>query len=514
MNSYLSLFLFFIFAITFNNAEAVSKVKHTNEAVKLFSSLGDAPLSRQFEVKIDGKKASVEKMAKFDIPIHYVQMTYNESKKVEVEITVDQPIKSYTISPISKHITGKKTGNKLSFWLEKSNYLIVKINEMENLFLLIDTPANYKGSVKSKGMVNINKFGIDNTGAKVETRKLQAAIDEVAAKKGVLYFPKGIYRTGQLNIRNNSCILLDNGALICGSINPADYTDKALIRLDGVSDCKLMGNGTIDGSGWAGLRKKGVRDCYLIFASNCKNITVDGLVLRDPTFWNTRIYRSSSVFLKNIKILNNRPVKNWTNTDGVDFDSSIDCSLINAVIHAGDDNVVVKGLDSERKFTTEHLLLDGVLTLSNSAATKIGTETCVKQFNDIVFRNMDIVKCKRAMVINGFDSTTIQNVKFENINIESFDFNGTDVPRLVDFEITNNSWRQCDGRCTIKNVDIINVTIFCDIQGVISQLLGQSTEFGISNVQFDNILIKNKPARKLEDIKMISNKYVQNITFK
>lgn len=55
------------------------------------------------------------------------------------------------------------------------------------------------------------------------------------------------------------------------------------------------------------------------------------------------MYRSEQVHFRNLKVLNNRPVRNWTNTDGIDFDSSKDCSLINAVIHAGDDNVVVKG---------------------------------------------------------------------------------------------------------------------------------------------------------------------------
>ena len=47
------------------------------------------------------------------------------------------------------------------------------------------------------------------------------------------------------------------------------------------------------------------------------------------------------------------------------------------MIHAGDDNVVVKGLDSERVFATERILFDNILTVSNSAAAKIGTETCV-----------------------------------------------------------------------------------------------------------------------------------------
>ena len=108
------------------------------------------------------------------------------------------------------------------------------------------------------------------------------------------------------------------------------------------------------------------------------------------------MYRSEQVHFRNLKVLNNRPVRNWTNTDGIDFDSSKDCSLINAVIHAGDDNVVVKGLDNERVWTTENILFDRILTMSNSAAAKIGTETCVKKFSNITFSNIDVMKCKKS----------------------------------------------------------------------------------------------------------------------
>ena len=87
--------------------------------------------------------------------------------------------------------------------------------------------------------------------------------------------------------------------------------------------------------------------------------------------------------------------------------------------------------------------------MSNSAAAKIGTETCVKKFSNITFSNIDVMKCKRAMVINAFDSTHIEKVRFENFYIESFEFPGNEAPRLIDFEITNKSWRECTGNSTI-----------------------------------------------------------------
>ena len=100
------------------------------------------------------------------------------------------------------------------------------------------------------------------------------------------------------------------------------------------------------------------------------------------------------------------------------------------------------------------------MTVSNSAATKIGTETGGEYFKNITFRNIDVVKCKRALVINAYDSTRVENIKFENIFVEEFDFNGTESPRLIDFEITDKSWRECVGNCTINNVRINNVHVY------------------------------------------------------
>lgn len=206
--------------------------------------------------------------------------------------------------------------------------------------------------------------------------------------------------------------------------------------------------------------------------------------------------------------MNNRPYENWNNTDGIDFDSSIDCSVNNAILHCGDDNLVVKGLDSERVFNTENILFEKVVTLSNSAATKIGTETCVEYFKNIVFKNIDIVKCKRAMVINAYDSAYVKNIVFENINVEAFDYKGVEVPRIIDFEITDTSWRPCLGNCRIDGVKIRDIHIYPDVQKVCSQLLGKSEPYSIRGVSIENLRIGRHLVHRPEDMNLKINEYV------
>lgn len=353
------------------------------QEVHTIKAIGDLPFSNQFQVRVNGQVATVEKLEKFDVPIHYTRIAYGGDKPVTIEIEINNPIEYYSISPKRKQLKGLVKDHILSFSLDGPTYLLVKINRMEELFILVDKMQDYKSDTFTGSLTDIMDYQVDNTGKSIETAKLQKAIDDVSRMNGVLYFPAGIYKTGELKMRSNMSVILSEGALLLGSEDVKDYADKSLIRLDNVSNFRLLGYGVIDGSGWSGLRNNGGTGFHLLYASDCNDILIDGVMLRDPSFWNTRVYRSKNFHLKNIKIFNNRPYKNWTNTDGIDFDSSVDCSVTHAVIHAGDDNLVVKGLDKERLFISENILFDDVLTVGNSAATKIGTETGLYLYDEI-----------------------------------------------------------------------------------------------------------------------------------
>ena len=470
-------------------------------------AISELDKSKDFEVTINGKKVAVGVLPQFDIPIHTVHEIINEQQPIEIEINIGKKIETYAISPLSRKIESNVLDKVLTFSLSKPQYIVVKINEKEYLFIMLDSP-----SAKPANMINILDYGINNSGKEVLTKQIQQAIDDAANRNLVLYFPAGRYLTGQLRLANNSQIYLDKDACIKASTDIADFPDNAMIKLDNINNVKIGGYGTIDGSGYTGLRQNGGEGIHLIYISECKNISLDDLVLLDPCFWNVRVYRSENVHLKNLKILNNRPFENWINTDGVDFDSSINCSLTNSILHCGDDNLVVKGLDDERIFNTQNILFENITTLSNSAATKIGTETGVEEFSNIIFRNIDIIKCKRAMVINAYDSTYIKNVTFENINVESFDLNGVEAAQLVDFEITDNSWRDCVGDCVIDNVTIKNVNVFTDMEGVGTQLIGKDEKYAIRNIKMKNITKKGKVVKDGNDLNLSKNEYVFDLT--
>jgi polygalacturonase len=74
-----------------------------------------------------------------------------------------------------------------------------------------------------------------------------------------------------------------------------------------------------------------------------QNIVIDGIVVRDSSFWNTLVYRSDMVTIQNYKMINCRPTTTtFNNTEGVDFDESTNGKLTNAFLYTGDDSMATK----------------------------------------------------------------------------------------------------------------------------------------------------------------------------
>lgn len=479
------------------------------DPVAMYPPTTDAIKSERYQLKVNNKEAFVEALNKFDVPIHYTHFAIDGKSKVTIEIDAKEKIASYSISPLSKNIKGIVAGQHLQFTISKPQYLVITINGKQDLFVLIDSVEDKKYKVGAGSVKNILDYGADSSGIKIATRQIQKAIDEAAVSRAVLYFPRGIYKTGQLQMRSNVSIYLEGGAKIKGSVSQEDYAE-ALIRFDSVKNVRITGPGIIDGSGWDGLKRSGDKGLYLLYLSKCDNVLIDGPVLRDPCFWNTRVYKSKNILLTNVKLLNNRPLENWSNTDGVDFDSSTDCDVVNAFLYCGDDNMVVKGLDEKEGYNTERIRFDRVVTISNSAAAKIGTETSVKKFDNIVFENIDVIKCKRAMAINGYDSAVISNVVFSNFKVEGFVDKGVETPKLIEFEITDSSWRPCVGKCKIEKVTIRNVRVY-KATGIVSRMYGRTNDYGINEVLIKNVTINGKMVLTLEDAAILKNDFVRDI---
>ncbi|HXD77533.1 MAG TPA: glycosyl hydrolase family 28 protein, partial [Puia sp.] len=453
----------------------------------------------------------VEKIAKFDVPIHFVNFAFAGGAPVRIVISCHEKILRYSVNTAGPQIHAISRGDSLSMSLDRPQYAVVKINDLEYLFLAAELPEH---PAVHPGLINVTALGVSGSGRGLQTVRLQRIIDSLSAlgRPSTLNFPAGTYRTGQLDLRSHVSLHLEDGALIKGSTDPGDYRES-LIRMDHVSDISITGRGAIDGAGWDGLRKNGGKGLYLVYLSDCQRIRIEGVQLRDPCFWNTRIFRCTDVRIKDIKILNDRPDRNWVNTDGIDFDSSTGGDVSNIMMQTGDDNVVVKGLEERGGHNPAHIRFRYIVGLSNSAAAKIGTETRTPLIHDIGFSHFDIVQCKRAIVISGFDSSMIRNIVFKDFRVEKVVFQGNEEPRIIDFEITDHSWRDCVGRCKISDILIDGVTIPFSLDGVSSQILGRTPVFAVDGVRIRRFIVLGRKITSKKDAHLRDNEFASAVRF-
>jgi polygalacturonase len=431
---------------------------------------------------------------------------------------VNESFSTHTLSPKSRNLATTKDGNSIAF-SSGPNYLILTVDDKELLFILIDEAEVNPPKLGDPNVKSIADYDVDNTGMKLETTKIQAAIDAASgAAQNILYFPPGKYQVGELWLKSNLTLYLAGGALLYGSNKPADFNtgsggidiegcSHGMIRMLKLEHVKILGRGVIDANGKA-IRENNDTKVNLVKIEQSSDVLIDGITVRDPSFWDTLIYRSDGVTLLNYKMINCRPTTTtYNNTDGVNFDESTNGKLYNAFLYTGDDSMATKNEEPSGTVNTKDILHQKVVCYSNSVCCKIGTKTMGKSMENVFFKDIDVVKAGRALNIDAYDTALVKNTRFENIRIEK-----ADTSMIALEEADPPSWREAANQSIINDTYFINVA--SDSQNIIN-LHARSTMYGINGVHFQNVSIKGKVLMNQTDpaATWSINQYVTGIAF-
>jgi hypothetical protein len=334
----------------------------------------------------------------------------------------EKPLNSVEISPRSYGIAFQKERNQIRFRMEKPGYIMIRINETEKVFLFAEKPEELP---KKESLINIvEKYSVDSKGKTTETEKIQRAINEISGTGKTLYFPKGIYQTGQLQIRSNSNIYLARGAVLktdTSSIDPFrsmdEVSNKRFISMYGVENVKLSGYGAIDGNGRV-LRTKYGDDARirLLMAIKSKNIRIEGLQFKDPGSWNTQVLMCEDVTIRNVKLLNDIEL---SNTDGFDPDATQRMLIEDCFAYCGDDNVAIKTTaNSGLVGDVDQITVRNCVFLTKKSALKVGTETRGQKMKNILFENNDVIESDRGIALYVSDGASLSNITYRNNRFE------------------------------------------------------------------------------------------------
>jgi len=240
-------------------------------------------------------------------------------------------------------------------------------------------------SVVRAGLSSIERHTLaEGDESKLDTERIQKAIDgckegqAVELKAGG---PHDAFVSAPLALRKGVTLLIAAKTILFASRNPRDYDlsagscgivsesghgCKPLIGGDHVADAAVMGDGVIDGRGWAKMTGQNItwwdlaekaraggnqNNPRLIVLSHCDNFTLYRITLKNSP--NFHVYYGNGNGFTAWGVIIDTP-KNARNSDGIDPGSSTNVTITHCYIHTGDDNVVVKAGGHASHMTIAH----------------------------------------------------------------------------------------------------------------------------------------------------------------
>jgi polygalacturonase len=220
--------------------------------------------------------------------------------------------------------------------------------------------------------VDGNKTIADADESTLDTVRIQKALDTCGKGQAVVLKADGArnaFLTGPLDLKPDVTLVVDAKAILFGSRDPKIYEVRpgscgivdasgrgcrAMINGASVAGAGVMGDGVIDGRGWAKMlgknaswweiaeeaRKGGNQNCPRIMVLNrCDNFTLYRIALKNSA--NFHVSYSGGNGFTAWGVVINTP-KNARNTDGIDPGSSTNVTITRCYIKTGDDNVAIK----------------------------------------------------------------------------------------------------------------------------------------------------------------------------
>jgi hypothetical protein len=467
--------------------------------------------SGYFSVKADSTNIPV---ISFLTDHDYDYAHFSFSGTTTVTITSCEPVASHSISPLAMNIQGTVNGNKLSFELCESRYLIIKINDLKELVLIADPLEVNRPSSAGDGIYNVvTAYGADNTGTEMVTSALQNAVDDASsAGGGTVYVPAGVYKIGNLTLKSHVTLYLHGGAVLRATDNKNDYTvdfHKDSLGLDGTwliktepysSSIAIKGRGTIDGNGsW--LRNQQHFVSNLIVPMATSSFTIDGVIGRDAGLWALIPTRSNHVTIMNYKGF--QSLDDYED-DAIDIIESQHVLVKHTIAISEDDPYSTKTWNERTDIAQnwpgppqvlEHVTIDDAVAWTCCAAFKVGMGVEQAQRN-VIFKNGYVYQSSRAIAIHHrFGTAPAENITFENIDIEQV-VHTRNGPYWLQLEIEERG----RGIGPVTHVTLRNIRV--RDKGTLPSKLRGKDHCMIEGVVFDRIYMPDgtKPVLTLQEM--------------
>lgn len=463
-----------------------------------------------YMVTVDGEKARVYEHYVSAAPInrrwpgHQREISQREKsyfvrfeneKAVTVEIKSEKTGKPI-VRPISSRVSVDITENGYRFTLTEHGAYSFELGDAhQNLHLFFDKPKTYEFSSREK----------------------------------VIAFRHGTFDVGEIVLRSDETLFVDEDAVV--------YCN---IVAENAENVRICGRGILDNSKSkekilfdveTGDGQKDVMNAerkHFVSIRNCRNVTIDGPILRDSLCYNVSAVNVDGFVCENIKIIGC-----WRyNSDGVDMQNCRNTRVSDCFIRTYDDCVCVKG-DGNVRTNCEHTLIENcVFWCDWGHAMEIGLETCADKITDIRYRRCKVIRTNFDFLhIGCADYAKISDVAYEDIDLE---FAGDEhapqyqekdgetylpgdepyFPTLIGLGIFRHfEYSVGNEYGHIENVVYRNIRVHNAPDLPVIEISGANEEHKIKNVTFENVTLDGRKATSLSDFKT-GIKYGENILIK
>ncbi len=272
-----------------------------------------------------------------------------------------------------------------------------------------------------------------------------------------MLFSNGRFLSGTIFLKSNITLRIEPGAVLLGSTNVADFgaakvasgevADEVgahhvglhFIYADNVDNIAIEGGGVIDGQGDTFFdkdMKARPRPSPYIEIWNSRDIRIQDITILKTPGWAIHPKNCDRVKIRGITLLNNFLA---INTDGIDPDSSRNVIISDSYIEAGDDCIVLKTTNRGGPvMPTENVTVTNCVLLSAASALKLGTESW-GDFRHCVFSNCVIRQARTGIALLAKDGGTMEDVRFQNITMQTQPKWGKGVEWPIQFDIEKRS---------------------------------------------------------------------------
>ena len=387
-------------------------------------------------------------------------------------------------------------------------------------------------------------FDIRDFGAKPDGKTKNTLFFKKAIKAchdsggGKVIVPKGTWLTGPIHLKSNINLHLEEGAEILFSTDANDYLPAVFVRWAGVecynyspliyangcTNIAVTGSGILNGQGRAwwhlfetelepfqdklrSIMKDNVPVKDRVFTNrpqllvpiNCKNVLIEGIIIKDSPFWNVQIIYCENVIVR--KIIITGP---GHNNDGVNIDSTRNALIEHCFFSVCDDNTAVKSGINEDGWRvnrpSENVIIRHCTSRGGqwSSMTAIGSEMSGGVRN-VFIHDMDVdgtaigLFLKSALGRGGF----VENIHLKNINMRNIRYEPIRITTAYKAWLGSKE----GGRAPkFRNIHIQNLT--SENSGAALKMIGQPQN-PIENITLDNVSISAKEGMYITNVKDI-----------